>query len=141
MSFEPSLEGREGDHSRWKESSGRVCVRTLSHTQLFAIPWTIACQASLSMEFSRQEYWSGLPFPTPGDHPDLETECTSLHLLHWQADSLPLLRGRRIQSGGDSFAALQTCEMASYQLEEDFHSRGSAKAASAGHSSTARWRP
>ena len=43
-----------------------VCVHlSFSHVQLFAIPWTIACQASLSMEFSRQEYWSGLPFPNP----------------------------------------------------------------------------
>ena len=33
----------------------------------FVIPWTVACQAPLSIEFSRQEYWSGLPFPTPGD--------------------------------------------------------------------------
>ena len=33
-------------------------------------PWTVACQAPLSMEFSRQEYWSGLPFPSPGDLPD-----------------------------------------------------------------------
>ncbi|CAI9152054.1 unnamed protein product [Rangifer tarandus platyrhynchus] len=36
----------------------------------FATPWTIAHQAPLSMEFSRQEYWSGLPFPSPGDLPD-----------------------------------------------------------------------
>ena len=42
-----------------------LCV--LSHVRLFVTPWTIACQASLSMEFSRQEYWSGLPFPLPGD--------------------------------------------------------------------------
>ena len=34
------------------------------------IPWTVALQAPLSMEFSRQEYWSGLPFPSPGDLPD-----------------------------------------------------------------------
>ena len=33
-------------------------------------PWTVACQAPLSMEFSRQEYWSGFPFPSPGDLPD-----------------------------------------------------------------------
>ena len=44
-----------------------MCV--LSHVQLFAVPWTIVHQALLSMEFSRQEYWSGLPFPTPGDLP------------------------------------------------------------------------
>ena len=36
----------------------------------FATPWTVACQAPLSMGFSRQEYWSGLPFPSPGDLPD-----------------------------------------------------------------------
>ena len=38
--------------------------------QLFVTPWTVACQIPLSMEFSRQEYWSGLPFPSPGDLPD-----------------------------------------------------------------------
>ena len=42
----------------------------LSCVQLFAALWTIDCQALLSMEFSRQEYWSGLPVPTPGDLPD-----------------------------------------------------------------------
>ena len=41
-------------------------------------PWTIAHQAPLSMEFSRQEYWSGLPFPIPGDLPDPGIEPTSL---------------------------------------------------------------
>ena len=42
----------------------------LSHVQLFATPCTVAHQAPLSKEFSRQEYWSGLPFPTPRDLPD-----------------------------------------------------------------------
>ena len=55
-----------------------VCVCVLSHVQLFTTPWTVACQAALSMEFSRQEYWSGLPFPTPGDLPDLGIELKSL---------------------------------------------------------------
>ena len=41
-----------------------------SHVQLCATPWTIARQAPLSMKFSRQEYWSGLPCPSPGDLPD-----------------------------------------------------------------------
>ena len=41
-----------------------------SHVQLFATPWTVAHQASLSMEFSRQEYWSGLTCPSPGDLPN-----------------------------------------------------------------------
>ena len=36
----------------------------------FGTPWTVACQAPLSMEFPKQEYWSGLPFPSPGDLPD-----------------------------------------------------------------------
>ena len=54
------------------------------------IPWTVACQAPLSMEFSRQEYWSGLPFPSPGDLPNPGIEPRLLCLLHWQADSLPL---------------------------------------------------
>ena len=44
--------------------------QSLSHVQLFASPWTVACQTLLSMEFSRQEYWSGLPFTSPGDLPD-----------------------------------------------------------------------
>ena len=47
-----------------------VCVRALSCVWLFATPWSIACQAPLSMEFSRREYWSELPFSTPGDPPD-----------------------------------------------------------------------
>ena len=42
----------------------------LNHVQLFATPWTVALQAPLSMQFSRQEYWSGLPFPPPGDLPN-----------------------------------------------------------------------
>ena len=64
-----------------------VCVcYLLSNVQLFATPWTVACQAPLSMEFSRQEYWSGLPFPSPRDFPDPEIELRSPVL---QEDSLP----------------------------------------------------
>ena len=44
-----------------------VVPQSLSHVQLFATPWTVAHQAPLSMEFFRQEYWSGLSFPSPGD--------------------------------------------------------------------------
>ena len=47
-----------------------VKVKSLSHVQLFATPWTVAYQAPPSMGFSGQEYWSGLPFPSPGDLPD-----------------------------------------------------------------------
>ena len=49
-----------------------------SHEWLYATPWTVAHQAPLSMGFSRQEYWSGLPCPTPGDFPDPGMEPTSL---------------------------------------------------------------
>ena len=45
-------------------------VNSLSRVRLFATPWTVAYQASLSVGFSRQEYWSGLLFPSPGDLPD-----------------------------------------------------------------------
>ena len=52
----------------------------------FVTPWTATCQAPLSMGFSGQEYWSGLPFPSPGDLPDLGIEPGSSAL---QADFLP----------------------------------------------------
>ena len=45
-------------------------VKSLSHVWLFATPWAVACQTPLSVRFSRQEHWSGLPFPSPGDLPD-----------------------------------------------------------------------
>ena len=54
-----------------------VCISVLSHLQLSATPWTIARQAPLSIGFSRQEYWSGLPFPPLGDLPDPGTEPAS----------------------------------------------------------------
>ena len=63
-------------------------AQLLSRVRLFVTLWTVARQAPLSMGFSRQEYWSGLPFPPPGDLPDPETEPRLLRLLHWQADSL-----------------------------------------------------
>ena len=54
-----------------------ACVLPLSHVQLFSTPWTVACQAPLSMECSRREYWSGLPFPSPGDLSDLEIKLAA----------------------------------------------------------------
>ena len=61
-------------------------VKSLSRVQLLVTPWTLAHQASLSMEFSRQEYWSALPFPSPGDlaKPGIEPGSPAL-----QADALP----------------------------------------------------
>ena len=61
-------------------------MKALSRVQLFVTPWTVAQQAPLSMEFFRQEYWSGLPFPSPGDIPDPSIKPPSPEL---QADALP----------------------------------------------------
>ena len=61
-------------------------VKALSRVQLFATPWTAAYQAPLSMGFSREEYWSGLPFPSPGYLPNPAIEPRSPAL---QADALP----------------------------------------------------
>ena len=62
-----------------QDSSGTCLscsVLLLSHVRLFETPWTVARQAPLSMGFPRQEYWSGLPFPSPGDLPNSGTEPT-----------------------------------------------------------------
>ena len=61
-------------------------MKSVSRVRLFATPWTVAYQAPPSMGFSRQEYWSGLPFPSPGDLPDPGMEPGSPEL---QADALP----------------------------------------------------
>ena len=60
-------------------------MKLLSHVQLFVTPWTVACQASLTLGFSRQDYWSGLPFPSSEDliDPGIELGCPTL-----QTDSL-----------------------------------------------------
>ena len=63
----------------------RKKVKALSHVRLFATPWTVAHQAPPFMGFSRQEYWSGWPFPSPGDLPDPGIEPKSPAL---QADAL-----------------------------------------------------
>ena len=71
-------------HSNPKE--GEVKEKMLSRVRLFATPWTVAYQAPPSMGFSRQECWSGLPFPSPGDLPDPGIKPGSPVL---QADALP----------------------------------------------------
>ena len=75
-SHSQSLKHIENESEKWK---------SLSLVQLFETPWTVACQAPLSMGFSRQEYWSGLPIPSPGDLSDPAIEPGSPLL---QADSL-----------------------------------------------------
>ena len=69
-----------------RHHESEVKVKLLSRVQLFVTPWTVAYQAPLSVGFSRQEYWSGLPFPSPGDLPNPEIEPGSSTL---QADALP----------------------------------------------------
>ena len=71
-------------------------VKSLSHVRLFATPWTVAYQAPLSVGFSRQEYWSGLPFPSPGALPNPGTEpglphCRQMlyHLNHQGSSGNP----------------------------------------------------
>ena len=66
-----------------------LCV--LSCVRLFAAPWPAARQAPPLVEFPRQEYWSGFPFPSPGDCLNPGTEPRVSCFLHWQADSLPLV--------------------------------------------------
>ena len=58
-----------------------VVVQLLSRVWLFVTPWNVACQIPLSLVFPRQEYWSGLPFPSPGDPPRPEIEPQSPALL------------------------------------------------------------
>ena len=73
----------EGSHSTYPL---KVKVKSLSCAHLFATPWTVAHQAPPSIGFSRQEYWSGLSFPSPGDLPNPRIKLRSPAL---QADSLP----------------------------------------------------
>ena len=54
-------------------------MKLLSRVRLFATQWTVSHRAPPSMGFSRQEYWSGLPFPSPGDLPDLGIDLGLLH--------------------------------------------------------------
>ena len=76
-----------------------MCMRPklLSPMRLFVMTWTVARQASLSVGFFRQEYWDGLPFPSPQDLPDPGKILCLLHVLHWQVVSLSLaLLGKSI---------------------------------------------
>ena len=69
-----------------------ACVHSVAQSCLTLLwpLWTVACQATLSLGFSRQEYWSGLPFPLPGDIPDSGIELKSLASPALLVDSLPL---------------------------------------------------
>ena len=84
MSWLWNLRVTEG---KYKNDYAVAAVYSLSRVWLFATPWTVACQAPLSMGFPRRKYWSGLPFPSPGDLPDAGIELAS---PAWQAESSPL---------------------------------------------------
>ena len=89
-----------------------VCVLScFSPVQLFVTPWTIAHQSPLSMEFSTQECWSGLPCPSPRDFPNQGIKPVSLRSkLHWQVGSLPLAPpGRPRVDAQMSLYQLGTC--------------------------------
>ena len=77
--------------STWEAPLPPLCAQPLSCVRLFVIPWTVARQAPLSMGFSRQEQWSGLPFLIPGDLPDSGIEPTSLASSALAGDSLSLV--------------------------------------------------
>ena len=88
----------------------------LSHVWLFAIPWTIACQVPLSLGCSRQEYWSGLQFSTPGDLPDPVIQlvscitCISRRVLyHWCYLGISILGGSKITADGDCSYEIKRC--------------------------------
>ena len=91
---------RWGETTIWFGWSINLCVRVLSHVWLFVTPWTVTCQAPLSIEFSRQEYWSGLPFPPPRDLPDRDWTCVSY---------FPALAGRFFTTNTTWEAQFQVC--------------------------------
>ena len=90
-----------------------ICAQLRSCVQLFVTPWIVAHQTLLSMGFSRQEYWSGLPCSPPGDLPDPEIEPVSLGSPTLEVDSLPLAPpGKPVNS--DITPLLRTCLSLSY---------------------------
>ena len=73
-----------------RSTDGEEYACALSHVSLYVTTWMVAHQAPLSMGFSRQEYWSGLLFPTLGDLPNPGINLCLSCFLYWQADSSPL---------------------------------------------------
>ena len=91
----------------------KVKVKLLSHVQIFVIPWTVAYQAPLSMGFSRQECWSGLPFPSLGDLPNPGIECGSPAL---QADALASEPPRKLKTPDKNHLAEAQNSVNSWEL-------------------------
>ena len=78
-----NIQEKCGEGTVWLDGGGGLFSKSCPTPSM---PWTVVCQAPLFMRFSKQEYWSGLPFPSPGDLPDPGIEPESPEL---QADSLP----------------------------------------------------
>ena len=100
-------------------------VKLLSRVRLLATPWTAAYEAPSSMEFSRQEYWSGLPFPSPGDLPNPGIEPGSPAS---QADTLPSepyvsLLDLQKDQGSPRTSKVQDCQISLPWSQEGCHSR------------------
>ena len=81
-------------------SACSCCSVSLSHVRLFAAPWTVALQVPLSMEFPKQDYWSGLPFPSPGDLPSPGIEPASPALAGGFFTTEPPGKSLMMDSGG-----------------------------------------
>ena len=83
-------------------------------------PWTVTCQASLSMGFPRQKYWTGLPCPPPGDltHPGIDSAAPAAPA--WQADSLPL---SHLEANHSSRCSLQVIGIGTF-IKSGFHDSG-----------------
>ena len=96
----------------------------LSRIRLFATPWTEAHRAPLSMKFSRQEYWSGLPFPAPGDLPYPGMEPTSLVSPALIADSLPNAPPGKPCLKGRQFCYLHYHRISNYVSHKHTHLLG-----------------
>ena len=94
-------------------------VKLLSRVRFFATPWTVAYQAPLSMGFSRQEYWSGVPLPSPGDltDPGIEPQSPAFQADALTSEPSRKLRKRKLAWGQES----QTATVySSHEFREDF---------------------
>ena len=120
------VDSRPGDCNAAKAPS--VCMLSrLSHVQLFATPWTVARQVPLSMGFSKQKYWSGLPCPPPGDLPDPKIEPRSHYISclgRWvprdpTKDSLHVRLQQHAESGPIAYSPLPqaSCHHSSHDEE------------------------
>ena len=105
--------GPESLHCRCIQTTLKVKVKSLSRVRLLATPWTVARQAPLSVGFSRQEYWSGLPFPSPGDLPDTGIKRRSPVLqeesLPFEPPGAPVKPWRQAENSGTGVGVMTKC--------------------------------